>query len=768
MGFHEEQIAKELLAGELEALREELGRRAEKRTFRDMTDQGLPDPAEAEPANEYGSEPPAVRPRVAAPNEIDVPDDVVEYSPDMEDLLPQQPPPPEPPLQPQGESFERVRTESEPEPLPTPRPLSDPRTIETVMRNERMDGNSRGYEAMRRLSRHNPSEPYFTQVTVEKDVRSWCYFEDGKWKREEDSWEFVNRNVIVRRHVLPRDHLCSPNKIKNTAMPRRFKFRQSYMVMEDGSVQKETSNWFKDRKKTHRTTQWTGFTVFSAKAVDSERFMVNKARGQGEVFAHEIKGEEWKEWRKTDLSEWNKVTETGAIKVLSLEESRKIRNSAEKERIIPSRMVRRWKPAEQPNEAPGRKSRWCLRGDKDPDLMDLNRHAPTLTTTSFGVLLQIAASMKYRATVGDLKSAFCQSWPLCRKQGRLYASLPKGGIEGLHEEQLVEIIAGVYGLGDAPRHWRQTLREVILSLGYRESVIDPTVYYLHSEGVFAGAIAAEVDDLFTFGGKLHEEKMQTLQQKFQFGKHEDVINAPNGVGFNGCRVCQFKNFEFEVDMQKFVRERLEPVQMSKGRKADAKQLANDSEVNQMRAVIGALNWLAKEGRPDAAAAASLGSSTFPKPTVQDLIDVNKAVKMLKEKADLTVKIRAIEPKKLAWGVISDASFGNAHQGHSQGAYAVIAFDEELKDGRKVPCSLISWRSGRIQKVVNSTLAAETQSLSKGLGELCWIVTLFNELMDSSFELAEWEERLGKNKVMAITKQSSSEELKGSLGSQGSL
>ena len=324
---------------------------------------------------------------------------------------------------------------------------------------------------------------------------------------------------------------------------------------------------------------------------------------------------------KDNLGEWNKVLETGAIKVLSLEESRRIRNSEERDRIIPSRMARRWKPAEQPNEAPGRKSRWCLRGDKDPDLMDLDRHAPTLTTTSFRVLLQIAASMKYKATVGDLKSAICQSLPLCRKQGRLYASLPKGGIEGLHEEQLVEIIAGVYGLGDAPRHWRRTLREAILSLGYRESVIDPTVYYLHSQNVIAGAIAVEVDDLFTFGGKLHKEKMQALRQKFQFGKYEDVMSATNGVGFNGRRVRQLENFEFEVDTQKFVRERLEPVQMAKGRKADAKQLANDSEVNQMRAVIGALNWLAKEGRPDAAAAASLGASTFPKPTVQDIIDV---------------------------------------------------------------------------------------------------------------------------------------------------
>ena len=91
------------------------------------------------------------------------------------------------------------------------------------------------------------------------------------------------------------------------------------------------------------------------------------------------------------------------------------------------------------------------------------------------------------------------------------------------------------------------------------------------------------------------------------------------------------------------------------------------------------------------------------------------------------------------------------------------FDEKLKDGFRVPCSLISWRCGRIQKVVNSTLAAaETQSLSKGLGELSWIVTLYNELTDPSFDLMEWEARLKRNRVLAMAPDTSSDGLKSSL------
>ena len=703
----EEQIAKEMLAGELEALREELGRTSLKRTYRDMTGESYP-PDEEEANGNYDD---------GGGAQVPIPEDEeLDYEPSYEDEEQGQDVPAQHPQQPQGEppqhpqqpqEFVRARAESEPEPLPTPQRTLTPETARAVQRNEELDGNFRSpsYRAVKELAkRRPPSNPYFVESKGEKGQHGWVYFEKNKWEFEADQWEFVNPNVIIRRHYLPRDRLCNPNKVQGALMPRRLKLRQSYMVTEDGKVDKVNDLWFKERKNTCKTKHaWVGFTVFSNKEVNIENFVATKARGQGEVFEHE-----WPEWRKTDRGEWDKVVATGAIKVLSLERSREIRNGPERSRIVPSRMVRRWKPADQPGSPDVMKSRWCLRGDRDPDLLDLDRHAPTLNTTSFGVLLQIAASLKHRATVGDLKNAFCQSLPLVRKNGALYASLPKGGIEGLHEEQLVEVVAGVYGLGDSPKHWRKTLREAILELGYRESVMDPTVYYLQTGKELDGAIAVEVDDLFTFGNSEHEKKMQALQEKFKFGKYEDVMNSKEGVSFNGRRIHQRRNYEFEVDMHKFVSERLSPVQLSKGRRSEPKALANDSEINQMRAVIGALNWLAKEGRPDAAAAASLGASTFPKPVIQDVLDVNAAVTLLKERPDLTIKIRSIEPSKLAWGVISDASFGNAYAGHSQGAYAVLAFDEKLKDGFRVPCSLISWRSGRIQKAGSSPSTTNSQ------------------------------------------------------------
>ena len=85
------------------------------------------------------------------------------------------------------------------------------------------------------------------------------------------------------------------------------------------------------------------------------------------------------------------------------------------------------------------------------------------------------------------------------------------------------------------------------------------------------------------------------------------------------------------------------------------------------------------------------------------MDINKAVKMIKSKPDLSIKVRSIAPAKLAWGVMTDASFDNAGDGRSQGAFGVIAFHEDLQRGFRVPCSLITWRSGRIQRVVKLPL-----------------------------------------------------------------
>ena len=104
--------------------------------------------------------------------------------------------------------------------------------------------------------------------------------------------------------------------------------------------------------------------------------------------------------------------------------------------------------------------------------------------------------------MGDLRNAFMQSEKLHRARGRLYCKQPRGGLPSLDSEQLIEILASAYGLGDAPAHWRKSLKKVLVSLGMVQSRMDPTIFKYFEDGVLHGRLVVEVDDLLMRHGPL--------------------------------------------------------------------------------------------------------------------------------------------------------------------------------------------------------------------------------------------------------------------------
>ena len=219
---------------------------------------------------------------------------------------------------------------------------------------------------------------------------------------------------------------------------------------------------------------------------------------------------------------------------------------------------------------------------------------------------------------------------------------------------------------------------------------------------------------------------------------------------------------FEIDVQKFIEERMQEVPLEKGRAKEKESPAHALEVQSTRAAIGALTWAAKEGRPDCAARASLIAGCLNELKVQDILDLNKIINEVKSKAPTSLKIQPVKPDRACFGVITDASYANASGGKSQGAYGVFCYDLELAESGKGKANLLHWRSGKMHRVVNSTLAAEAQSLSKGLQELSWTITVYNELMDPYFDLRSWEAGAKKRHLQAMAKHDMDETLKRGL------
>ena len=641
----------------------------------------------------------------------------------------------------------------------------------------RTDGASSGpiYRRQQRSGLHDHLAPYYEEkqwfLADEEEVAQEIEEERihriralQRPSREKDFWTVdLSAGQVLRHHLRKRKTMFDPRLNRDIPVPlNMLKEVRKTTTGRSPTTRTVEDDWMVATPRAEETW-WKGVTTFYIKDIQEVTTYLAEKKGQDEVNLKTESAQDLEEWKQADLSEWNKVTQSGA-KVLGLEESQRIRRELQEQgkgdRILPTKIARRYKPGEQPGEPATKKSTLCIRGDLDPDILELERFAPTLNTVNFNLMLQVAANENMTATVGDLKNAFCQSQPLCRPNGPLYFQQPKEGVIGLHPDQIVQIVAGCYGLVDAPLHWRKSLTEDLKALGYEMSALDPCIMKLYdkSRRRLLGAIAIEVDDLFTVGHQEHHEKTKQLRTKYTFGKYVALREEKDGCAFNGRRIRQLPDGGYLVDMQKFIEERLHPVDLEKGRKSQKKEPATPEEVSMARATCGALNWLSREGRPDASGPSSL-ISKLSKLTVEDLVQLNQVVDNLKEHAAMSLKIQPL--KKMRMSVVTDASFAN-NGFHSQGGHLVLAHERELRDGLPARANIIAWRSGKLQRVVNSTLAAETQSLSRGLAELMWVMVLAQELQDGTFNVKKWRDRLENEELMVMSSERSENTLKEAL------
>ena len=161
-----------------------------------------------------------------------------------------------------------------------------------------------------------------------------------------------------------------------------------------------------------------------------------------------------------------------AVKVLSPDDSKKVRRQCP-HRILQSRFVRRKKPV------PGLgqwkfKSRWCVLGHSDPDSGTYSTYSPMPMTESISIFFQLCTNMDLTVTFCDVTQAFCQSEPLVRPQGELYVEACEG--LGLPAGTLIQLVAPVYGLEDAPLRWHQTVIGYLTELGFERSLLEPCWY----------------------------------------------------------------------------------------------------------------------------------------------------------------------------------------------------------------------------------------------------------------------------------------------------
>ena len=222
----------------------------------------------------------------------------------------------------------------------------------------------------------------------------------------------------------------------------------------------------------------------------SERlfFITKKKVSPGEVIFKDLPEKFKKIFRKSRNKEIDSLLKSGAIKILSVKESREF---AEKfpDYVLTSRYVDRWKPTGDSSVLPEHwdpetyvweginaaepKSRWCVVGWRDPHIHEIERAAPTPLTSSLYVFCQLSATRHWHGFAKDAKTAFLLAKPTTRRQ-RLACRMPSDESFPRYEaEQLILLLTEVYGLVSGPAWWRRSLLELLVKeLKYRVNPYD--------------------------------------------------------------------------------------------------------------------------------------------------------------------------------------------------------------------------------------------------------------------------------------------------------
>ena len=165
---------------------------------------------------------------------------------------------------------------------------------------------------------------------------------------------------------------------------------------------------------------------------------------------------------------------------------------------------------------------------------------------------------------------------------------------------------------------------------------------------------------------------------------------------------------------------IQPIAINAKKKENPEIAVSEEERQALRGLIGSLQYASVHTRPDLASRLSSLQSQINSATIGTLVMANKVLHEAKRYHEVTIKIQPIAPGDVRFLAFTDASFASKKSPDSQAGSIILATHKNIDKNISCPVSPLAWGSKKIQKVVTSTLAAETMSLSSNLDQLSWI------------------------------------------------
>ena len=386
------------------------------------------------------------------------------------------------------------------------------------------------------------------------------------------------------------------------------------------------------------------------------------------------------------------------------------------------------------------KARLCVRGFEEE--LDESVESPTSEKRTIRLGFNLAVQNNWCIETVDIKSAFLQSNDIERS---VFVKPPK---EARVPGKIWQLIKPVYGLDDGPRCWYQSLAKYLESIGGIQCKLDKALFSFYDRQKNLKALClAHIDDLIISGEERDvKDIVEKIKSKYTISKHKTKLFTYVGLEieqtYDGIKITQ-NDYIQNIQKPNFI----------VGQRTKETLLAPD-EVSMYRKLLGKLQWVVGQSRPDIKFPVLYCSTKPTRATVGDMLNIFRVTDKLKTE-QLAINIKKLPDGQLSIVTFTDASYGSLND-KVDSAEGMLVF---LAVGTS--CSIVSWNSRKVKTVATSAMQAELAAVMNGIRETLYIRELLSDLIyqdRDSKVIPVYVFTDGQNLVRKIYSQTPSQEL----------
>ena len=362
------------------------------------------------------------------------------------------------------------------------------------------------------------------------------------------------------------------------------------------------------------------------------------------------------------------------------------------------------------NGAPSYKARLVCRGDLEE--VSVPTDSPTCSKSGVRLFIAVTVGMGFDMQSKDVQSAFLQGKEITRD---VWVVPPA---ECMKEGILWKLKKAAYGLVDAARRWYESVMDEMLGLGCQKSIYEDALYFYKIDGELQGLSVTHVDDFLDAGNEKYKENiLSNVKLSFIIGSE-----AESNFEYIGVNLEQTDS-NVKLHQLPYC-ETVTMYELSNERKLQKEDVLNSEEMKGYRKIVGCVNWVATVSRPDLSFDVVNLSTHFRDAKIEHLLYANKVVRKLnaQDVVILFPKLKMDETLRVV--LYTDSAYKNLCDGMGSCAgYIVFLVDCNNR------CCPIQWKSNKIRRIVNSTLAAEALALENGIKEAIYQQAILRELFE---------------------------------------